>query len=137
MTHKKVRSQLLFITRLPERQPGSRVRHTWSDRAWYTSWYTSHALRTITPYSARVYSCVYKTMYYLERSVRNCCLLRGCLSGSPDRASDTHGQIALGIHQQDTKLHARMRTAALMQWQDTKLHARVPALLQWQFHKTA
>jgi hypothetical protein len=26
-------------------------------------------------------------------------LLRGCLSGSPDRASDTHGQIALGIHQ--------------------------------------
>jgi hypothetical protein len=25
-------------------------------------------------------------------------LLRGCLSGSPDRASDTHGQIALGIH---------------------------------------
>jgi hypothetical protein len=36
---------------------------------------------------------------------------------------------------QDTKLHARMRTAALMQWQDTKLHARVVALLQWQFHK--
>jgi hypothetical protein len=36
---------------------------------------------------------------------------------------------------QDTKLHARMRTAALLQWQDTKLHALVAALLQWQFHK--
>jgi hypothetical protein len=30
--------------------------------------YSLHALRTITPYSARVYSCVYETMCYLESS---------------------------------------------------------------------
>jgi hypothetical protein len=45
-------------------------------------------------------------------------------------------QTAVTVMQwQDTKLHAWMRTAALLQWQNIKLNARVAALLQWQVLK--
>jgi hypothetical protein len=51
--------------------------------------YSLHALRTITPYSARVYSCVYKTMCYLERSVCNCFIKRAAAAAGTARLTHT------------------------------------------------
>jgi hypothetical protein len=51
--------------------------------------YSLHALRTITLYSARVYSCVYKTMCYFERRYATDALLRGRL-WRPGVARPTH-----------------------------------------------
>jgi hypothetical protein len=51
--------------------------------------YSLHALRTITPYSARVYSCVYETICCFRRSVYNWLYYAGSTSSSGRRVRHT------------------------------------------------
>jgi hypothetical protein len=54
-----------------------------------------------------------------------------CFSSAAAGSQTAYKRSAVTVMQwQHTKLHARMRAAALLQLQNIKLHARVAALLQ-------